>query len=130
MRTTLAIGVLVLVAVFVSTLRADDKPATQPTGVNGTWKWTQPGPGGDRDMVLKLKQDGDKLTGTITGFGGQDNAIEDGKVDGDKISFKITRDFNGNQFTTTYSATLSGDSLKGKTETTFTRDFDAKRGEK
>jgi hypothetical protein len=128
MRKALALGVVVLTVTFVSMLRADDKPAA--TDVSGTWKWTQPGPGGDRDMVLKLKQDGNKLTGTITGFGDQDNAIEDGKVDGDKISFKISREFNGNQFTTMYTATVSGDSLKGKTETTFTRDFDAKRGDK
>jgi hypothetical protein len=132
MRTVLNLVLITIVVMFVAPLRADDKaaPATQPSGASGTWKWSQPGPNGDREIVLKLKQDGEKLTGTITGFGGDDSPIEGGKVEGDKISFKVTREFNGNQITTAYSATLSGDALKGKSETIFNRDFQAKRGEK
>ena len=122
--------VIIFVAVFsaATSARADDKaPATQPAGVTGSWAWTQQGPGGDVDMTLKLKQDGDKLTGTISGFNRNDIDIQDGKVQDNQITFSVVRDFNGNKITTTYTLSIDGGELKGKTETVFSRNFDAKR---
>jgi hypothetical protein len=121
MRTILNLTVLVLLAMCVSTARADDKASA-----TGTWKWTQSFGGNDQEIVLKLKQDGDKVTGTITGFQGDDE-IKDGKVDGEKVIFKVTRDFGGTTMITTYTCTISGEKLKGKQETVFARDFDAKK---
>jgi beta-galactosidase len=50
---------------------------------------------GEGTMVFSLRQDGNKLTGYVEGagggfFGGNDAPIqiEDGKVDGDQVSFK------------------------------------------
>jgi hypothetical protein len=43
------------------------------------------------------------------------------------ISFKVTRDFGGRPFLTTYTRKPSGDTLRGKAETIFTMDFEAKR---
>jgi hypothetical protein len=103
---------------------------TQPSAndVSGTWKWAMPGRGGDSvDVVLKLKQEGSKLTGTITGFGGDESEIHDGKVESGTVSFKVIREFNGNQVTTNYTATLSDGAMKGKSETVFSRNFEAKR---
>ena len=94
----------------------------------GTWKWSYQGPGGnDVEMVLKLKQDGEKLTGTVSGFGGQTTEIQDGTVKDGKVSFKVDRDFGGMKSTTTYIAALADGALKGKSETVFTRNFEAKR---
>ena len=115
---------------------AADKPdaTTQPSAgaatggdLSGTWKWEMAGPGGDRAVVLKIKQDGDKVTGTISGFGGQDDDIRDGKVDNGTLTFKVVRDFNGNEITTNYTAKLSDGVLKGKSETVFARNFEGKR---
>jgi len=108
--------------------QAQDKKA-DPTG---TWKWSFTGQNGQtRETTMKLKLDGDKLTGTISGRGG-DTAIEDAKLTGDEVSFKVTREFNGNKVTTKYNGKLSGDSIKGKTETERdgqprSRDWEAKR---
>lgn len=99
----------------------------QKTDATGTWTWSQEGPGGQIDFTLKLKQDGEKLAGTITGFNGEESPIEDGKVKDGVISFKVTRDFGGRTFVTTYTAKLSGDTLKAKSETVFTMEFEAKR---
>jgi hypothetical protein len=115
-----------LVAVIATALvvHAEDKASD----ANGTWKWSFQGFGGNSvDVALKLKQDGDKVTGTITGFQGQESEIKDGTVKDGQVSFKVVRDFGGQTMTTTYTGTLSGDSLKGKSETVTTRDFDAKR---
>jgi len=109
--------------------QAQDKKA-DPTG---TWKWSFAGQNGQtRETTLKLKLDGDKLTGTISGRGGE-TAIEDAKLTGEDISFKVTRETNnGDKMTIKYAGKLSGDSIKGKTETERdgqprSRDWEAKR---
>jgi hypothetical protein len=116
-------------------VRAEDKKV-DPTG---TWTWTTPGRNGgpDRKSTLKLKLDGEKLTGTVTSPGRQggqatDTAIEDSKLKGDEISFKVTREFNGNKFIAKYNGKVGADSIKGKIETdrngeTQSRDWEAKR---
>jgi len=115
-------------------VQAQDKKA-DPTG---TWTWTTPGRNGgpDRKSTLKLKVEGDKLTGTLAapGRGGQsnDSAIADGKLKGDEISFTVIREFGGNKITVKYNGKISGDSIKGKIETerngqTNSRDWEAKR---
>jgi len=120
---------LVLLTVVISILGAVAlAPAQdQKSDVSGTWKWSQEGPGGQMEFVLKLKQDGEKLTGTITGFQGEESPIEEGKVKDGTISFKVTRDFGGRPFVTIYTGKVSGGVFKGKSETVFAMEFEAKR---
>jgi hypothetical protein len=83
----------------------------------GTWKWTTTFNGQSRDSTLKLKQEGDKLTGVYVG--GQSNTetpIEDASIKGDTISFKVTRERNGQKATTKYTGTLKDDTITGKAE--------------
>jgi hypothetical protein len=105
----------------------------------GTWKWTTQGRQGGqgREFTLKLKADGEKLTGTLSTPGRQggqsrDTAIEDGKVKGDEISFTITREMNGNKVVTKYSGKVTADAIKGKIESerngqAQSRDWEAKK---
>jgi hypothetical protein len=72
------------------------------------------------EATLKLNQDGEKLTGTITGRQGNETEIEDGKVKDDAVSFKVTREFNGNEVVMKYQGKLAGDTIKGDTK--FERD--------
>jgi len=109
---------------------AQDKKAN----ASGTWTWSTPGrDGGEaRKSTLKLKVEGDKVTGTLTAprRGGQssDTAIESGKLSGDEISFTVTRELpNGNKFVTKYNGKISGDSIKGKIE--FEREGTARSNE-
>ena len=118
---------------FASSLQAAD--------ATGTWSWTQAARGGGADtkITIKLKAEGEKLTGTITqpGRGGgaaTDTAITDGKVKGDDISFSVVREFNGNSMTTKYNGKVTADSIKGKVERPgrgggdpTTSDWEAKR---
>jgi hypothetical protein len=115
MAAALVVGSLVL--------RAD----TAEPSATGPWTWTISFGDESIDMTLKLKQDGEKLTGTITGFQGQEQEIKDGSVKDGKVTFKVVREFGGQTNTTTYTCTISGDSLKGKAETHSTREIDAKR---
>lgn len=81
----------------------------------GTWKWsfTPPNGGQARETTLKLKQDGEKLTGTVTGRNNTETAIEAGKVKDGEVTFTITRDNNGTKTVTTYKGKLTEDTIKG-----------------
>jgi len=89
--------------------------------VSGKWTYQQPGfNGGDPIAVtITLKADGATLTGSVPGMGRGGNAppieITNGKVDGDKIYFEVSRQGRGGNTTVTkYEGTVSGDELKLK----------------
>jgi hypothetical protein len=84
--------------------------------VAGTWKLTVETPNGTSERVLKLKQEGEKLTGTITGREGNEIPIQEGTLKGNDLQFTITFERNGEQVKRTYKGTLSGDSVKGTIE--------------
>ncbi len=111
----------------------------QSAKADGTWTWTMQGRqgGAERKMTLKLKTEGDKLTGKLSSpgrDGGQarETEITDGKIKGNEISFTVVREFNGNKFTSKYSGKVTADTIKGKMEferngETQSRDWEAKR---
>jgi hypothetical protein len=119
-----ALGTAVVLGLGTPALAAD---------VTGTWKWSVERNGQTFETTLKLKQDGDKLTGTISGRqGANDTEITDGKVTGDTVTFKVTREFNGNKVVQTYQGKISGDTIKGERKSerdgeTQTREWEAKR---
>jgi hypothetical protein len=130
--TTLA-GVVLASSMLIQVHAADTK--VDPTG---KYIWTQQGRNGgaDRTNTLTLKLEGDKLTGKVEnpGRGGGDpvsTEIKDGKINGSEISFTVTREFNGNSFTTKYSGKLADGVIKGKVESerggqAQSRDWEAK----
>ena len=98
------------------TARAEDKKID----LTGEWKSSFTNQNGQvRESTFKLKVEGDKLTGTVSGRN-NDTAIEEGKIKGDEISFQVTREFGGNKVVIKYTGKVSGDSIKGKSE--FERD--------
>lgn len=121
---------LVLTAVvlaLVGSARAEDK-----AGPSGTWKWSVEINGQTRETTLKLKAEGEKVTGTISGRNNMETKIEDGTFKGGEVSFTVTRERNGQKFTTKYKGKVDGDTIKGKAESerdgqTQSRDWEAKR---
>jgi hypothetical protein len=107
-------------------------PSRAAEDATGTWKWSATFNNNTVESTLKLKQEGEKLTGVYIGRNNTESPIEDGTIKGDAVSFKIVREFNGNKFTMKYSGTLSGDTIKGKSEfdrdgQAQSRDWEAKR---
>ncbi|GIW87474.1 MAG: hypothetical protein KatS3mg108_1798 [Isosphaeraceae bacterium] len=101
--------------------------------VTGTWTWTTDRNNQSFTTTLKLKQEGDRLTGTISGRNNTETPIEAGQVEGDKISFQVVRTFNGNRMVIRYQGTVQGDRIVGKATferdgQTRERDWEAKRG--
>jgi hypothetical protein len=122
-------GALVLALAFAwlaAGVQAEDKKAGS---VTGTWKSSFTRNDGQTiETIYKLKQEGEKLTGTVKRGEGQERKIEEGKVKDGKVSFQYTVERDGNKLTVKYEGELSGDSIKGKVgvgERSF--DWEAKR---
>ena len=119
---------LLAIGLIIPASAADAK--ANPTG---TWKWSQTGQDGQSiESTLKLKLDGDKLTGTVSRRDGGETAIEDGKFKDGEVSFQATRERNGQKFVIKYHGKVEGDTIKGKTEferngEARSRDWEAKR---
>lgn len=79
--------------------------------VTGNWTAMVPGRNGDQETKITLKQDGDKLTGSMTSPRGE-RQISEGKVTGDSISFTV--ETQRGKFT--YMGTVSGNEIKFKRE--------------
>jgi hypothetical protein len=100
--------------------------------VTGTWKWTVTFGDQTREVSAKLKLDGEKVTGTIPGRNNTETAIENGTFKDGAISFSVTRERDGQKFTSKYSGKVEGDTIKGKIESerdgqTRSREWEAKR---
>lgn len=89
--------------------------AADKASVTGTWKWSFTPPNGGQAMetTLKLKQDGEKLTGTVTGRNNTESAIEEGKVKDGEVTFNVSRERNGTKTVMTYKGKLTEDTIKG-----------------
>jgi hypothetical protein len=134
-RTRIVAGLVALglVAGFAGASQADDKDAK----ATGTWTWTFKRQDGEEvTSTLKVKQEGEKLTGKLDSFGSEVD-VQEGKVDKDgNLSFQVSREFGGNTVTIKYKGKVDGDTMKLTSE--FERDgevrkreFEAKRkGEK
>src|SRR5439155_18654452 len=94
-------------------VRADDKAI--PTG---TWKWMVTFNDNTVEFTLKLKADGDKVTGNLAGGfgGGQETPITNAKFKDGQLSFEVVLERNGEKVTTKYEGKVTGDTIKGKAE--------------
>jgi len=82
--------------------------------IDGKWTWKQMGQQGEVAMTLELKQDGEKLTGSVMREGSDMKAeIKEGKIAGSDISFITVVERNGMERKTTYKGKLDGDAIKG-----------------
>ena len=80
--------------------------------VDGKWTGTMSTPNGDVPVNFTFKADGATLNGSTMGPDGGEVKIQNGKVDGDKITFSITFDFGGMSFTLNYAGAVDKDQIK------------------
>jgi hypothetical protein len=80
--------------------------------VDGKWTAQVPGrQGNTQEMTFNFKAEGDKLTGSVSSARGE-MQIQDGKVDGDNISFSQTFERGGNSMKIMYKGKVSGDTIE------------------
>jgi hypothetical protein len=89
----------------------------------GVWKWTVQGRQGGQgfEQTVKLDYKDGKLTGIMPGrdagqFSVPDTPIADSSFKDGQIKFSVTRELNGQKFTTKYEGKLEGDTITGTFE--------------
>jgi opacity protein-like surface antigen len=100
-RRTLLTCAILLVLTGIAAWAAD---------VTGVWTGTISGGDGEYALTYTFKQDGQKLTGIVTGPT-DPIPIQEGKVEGDKISFWLQVDMGGNVVKFTTTGTIKGDEI-------------------
>jgi hypothetical protein len=139
MRSVKSVGISLVAFALLLFVVSPLARAADEKGIDGTWKWAmqgrrgggQGGNGGNdqqqrpaREMTLKLKHDGDKLTGELTRPAGRQGAdapapikIEDGTFKNGEVAFTTTAETQNGKFVTKYKGKLEGDTITGTTET-------------
>jgi hypothetical protein len=81
--------------------------------ISGKWVSEAPAGGKGGPQTFTFKQAGSDLSGTVDAGRGGPIEINNGKVDGDKVSFETTRDMGDKgKFTSKYSGSVAGTTIK------------------
>jgi hypothetical protein len=93
----------VLCALFAGAALAAD--------ISGNWSGTMQMGDNPFTLTYALKQDGEKLTGTVTGPQGDPMPLADGKVTGDKVSFSVQANMGGTPTKFVSEGIIKGDEI-------------------
>ena len=107
-----AVTAMVAISTPLQLLGQQDTP-----DISGEWQLTREGGGGGRGggggpSAMMIEQDGATFTGTLElPFGASD--IQDGKIDGTEVSFKVTFQSPRGTVEMVYTGTLEDDTMSG-----------------
>jgi hypothetical protein len=87
--------------------------AASAADLNGKYTGETTTQRGPQTITYTFTTSGTTVTGTTTGRGGE-TPIADGKIDGDKVTFTVTRPGRGggDPMKVTYTGTIKGDSVE------------------
>jgi hypothetical protein len=105
-----------LLVITLLALAAQPLLAADPANVAGKWKMTMTSPRGERVVDYTIVQDKEVITLTWAGRDGQEMKA-DGTVTGNEIKWSFSRESAGDKFTITYVGQVTGDTMKGTSET-------------
>jgi hypothetical protein len=108
------ITVLAAVLLIAAGPAAQDKPAAKPADVAGTWDLSVASPNGTGSRVLKMQQDGEKLTGEIESSVSSGRVA--GSVKGNTIAFTATVAMDTGTFEIHYTGKVDADRMSGDVE--------------
>lgn len=89
-------------------------------GIDGKWNATMNGPDGPMAVVLDVKAEGEKLTGSLNFAAMGPAPISNGKIAGSDVSFDVV--LGDGAFTLPFKGKLEGDKLTLKIETPMGND--------
>ena len=115
MKYALAIALACLVAVTALPVYAQEAPRqdAKPAVVNvtGVWDMSVETPNGTIDNVATLKQEGEKLTGTLASQMGE--IAMEGTVVGNEIKWVLNIDMGGQQVAIAFAGKVDGETMAG-----------------
>lgn len=106
MRLARIAGSVVLLGIMTSLLLGAD--------VNGKWSGkSEEGPA----WVFNFKTDGAKLAGTMAGADGKERPINEGKLEGDDLSFSVDSEWQGNAIKLVMKGKVAGEKINLRVDT-------------
>ncbi len=78
----------------------------------GKWEATIESPRGEMTYTFDLQADGETLTGSVANEMMGETEIQDGKIDGDNVSFKQVMQRGDRSMTFVYSGKIVGDEME------------------
>jgi hypothetical protein len=75
--------------------------------VTGTWKGAFDFDGNNVPLTFHLTLKGDTVTGTVEGLPTTPTPIQDGKIDGDTVTFSVQTDYQGETYRLVYTGKVS-----------------------
>ncbi len=104
-------GTLSTLLLAVGTLALPGRTVSQDLDLSGEWILTVESPNGTGSRDLTLVQDGNELTGEI--MSSRAGGELTGSVDGHEVTFVAVVYMESGSFDITYTATVTGDEMKG-----------------
>lgn len=101
-----------IVLVLMGPAFGQEKPATAKVDPSGVWRWTHEENGETVKDLLTLNFDGKQVSGKYKGR--VEKAIEQAKLDGNKLTFQFDVDYEGMKIVIKFDGTLKDDSVDGK----------------
>ncbi len=81
---------------------------------SGRWSYTADTPQGANTGIISIKNDGGKMTGTLTSsMANRDYELQDISIDGNKLSFYYNADFGGNALKVEFNVALDATIFEG-----------------
>lgn len=103
MRTTILAVIFAFILTAASALAAD---------IDGKWTGSAEAPNGPTPVAYNFKSEGTTLTGTMTAPDGSEAPVTEGKIENNKVTFKVILNVNGMPLSFTFTGELSGADLK------------------
>lgn len=98
------------------TLDVNGARVEEKVSLAGLWELVATADAGTFEPKLHLKHDGDKLEGLYIWSDGVEANIENVKIDGKSLAFKVEHDLGGEKVVVEYSVTIDGDALAGSAD--------------
>ena len=95
---------------FLALLGAVSCALLAAADISGDWAGVMSFGDNKIDLTYTFKQEGAKLTGTVHGPGG-DLPLNEGKIQGEKVSFSVTVDMNGSPAKFVSQGNITGDEI-------------------
>jgi hypothetical protein len=106
MRFWRALGLVFFAGAVTSVLFAAD--------ISGKWAGkSEQGP----EWVFNFKADGSKVTGTMEGADGKERPINDGKLEGENLSFSVDSEWQGQAIKLLMKGKVSGEKIELRVDT-------------
>jgi len=104
MRVAIRMAVLLALAIVL--------PGAQAADLSGNWTGAFDFNGTSVPLIFHLTVAGNAVTGTVEGLPTTPATVQDGKLDGDTLTFNLTTDYEGQTYRLMYTGKVAADAIQ------------------